>query len=63
MGVRFYNGRATIGECVLIKRDRNNKYDSNAVRIDNVMGDQIGHLPRVLVSRLAPYMVIGRLRC
>ncbi|EEQ34068.1 putative RING-type E3 ubiquitin transferase [Microsporum canis] len=56
VGVRFYNGHATYGECVLIKREATNKYDSNAVRVDNVMGHQIGHLPRVLVSRLAPYM-------
>ncbi|KAF3482406.1 DNA repair protein RAD5 [Arthroderma uncinatum] len=56
VGVRFYNGHATVGECVIIKRERTNKYDSNAVRVDNVMGHQIGHLPRVLVSRLAPYM-------
>lgn len=33
------------------------QFDSNAVRVDNVVGDQIGHLPRKIVEKLSPYMV------
>ncbi|KMP03071.1 DNA repair protein rad-5 [Coccidioides immitis RMSCC 2394] len=52
----YYNGQATKGEYVNIRREPGNPYDSNAIRIDNVMGDQIGHLPRQLASKLAPYI-------
>ena len=57
VGVRFYNGYATVNEQVLVKREPGNPYDSNAIRINNVHGTQIGHLPRELASKLAPYMV------
>ena len=33
----------------------NRRYDRNAVRVDNVLGSQVGHLPRKLVEKLAPY--------
>jgi SWI/SNF-related matrix-associated actin-dependent regulator of chromatin subfamily A3 len=56
VGVRFYTGRATVGEYVLVKREPRNEYDSNAIRINNVMGDQIGHLSRQCAAKLAPLM-------
>ncbi|KAG9244335.1 SNF2 family N-terminal domain-containing protein [Calycina marina] len=55
VGVRFYNGYASVNEQVLVKRE-NNPYDSNAIRINNLQGTQIGHLPRILASKMAPYM-------
>lgn len=33
------------------------QYDYNAIRVDNVFGNQIGHLPRKVVEKLAPYIV------
>ncbi|CZS99922.1 related to helicase-like transcription factor [Rhynchosporium graminicola] len=56
VGVRYYNGYATVGEQVMVKREPGNPYDSNAVRINNVHGNQIGHLPRNLAEKLAGYM-------
>ncbi|KKZ66165.1 hypothetical protein EMCG_01142 [[Emmonsia] crescens] len=56
VGLRYYTGHATIGEYVTIKREPSNRYDPNAIRVDNVMGAQIGHLPRTIASKLAPYM-------
>lgn len=56
VGVRFYSGRATVGEYVVVKREPLNPYDSNAIRINNVMGDQIGHLSRQCAAKLAPLM-------
>ncbi|KAJ5146290.1 uncharacterized protein N7515_000854 [Penicillium bovifimosum] len=56
VGVRYYSGHANPGERVIVIRDANNKYDSNAIRITNVMGAQIGHIPREVAARLAPYM-------
>lgn len=57
MGVRFYAGYATLGEHVVVKRQPNNPYDSNAIQIDNVVGQQIGHIPRQIAAKLAKYMV------
>lgn len=56
VGVRYYNGVVTPHELVMIQREPNNQYDPNAFRINNVMGQQIGHLPRNLVTKLAPYV-------
>jgi SWI/SNF-related matrix-associated actin-dependent regulator of chromatin subfamily A3 len=57
VGVRYYDGYATPGEQVMVKREPGNPYDSNAIRINNVQGTQIGHLPRQLAAKLAPYLV------
>lgn len=57
VGVRYYTGHATIGEHVVLKREPGNPYDSNAIRVDNVMGHQIGHIPRTMAAKLAKYMV------
>ncbi|KAK8011253.1 hypothetical protein PG990_010218 [Apiospora arundinis] len=59
VGVRYYNGVATPHELVVLRREAHNQYDSNAIRVDNVMGNQIGHLPRTVVSKLAPYVDRG----
>ncbi|KAJ5775237.1 uncharacterized protein N7511_000248 [Penicillium nucicola] len=56
VGVRFYGGRANPNERVIVKREPTNKYDRNAIRVDNVMGAQIGHIPRAMAAKLAPYM-------
>lgn len=57
VGVRFYTGHATKGEHVVVKREPSNHYDSNAIRVGNVMGEQIGHIPRQMAAKLAKYMV------
>jgi len=57
VGVRHYRGFAMMGEQVMVKREPGNPYDSNAIRINNVQGTQIGHLPRNLAAKLAPFMV------
>ncbi|CAI7566670.1 unnamed protein product [Penicillium palitans] len=56
VGVRFYRGRANPGERVIINRDANNQYDRNAIRVDNVMGAQVGHIPRQVAAKLASYI-------
>lgn len=57
VGVRFYSGHATAGEFVVVRREPGNQYDANAIRIDNVMGQQIGHIPRIMAAKLAPFLV------
>ncbi len=37
------------------------QYDSNAIRVDNVLGHQIGHIPRTVAEKLAPYLVGTRI--
>ncbi|KAI0011614.1 SNF2 family N-terminal domain-containing protein [Xylariaceae sp. FL0662B] len=56
VGVRYYNGVVTPSEMIICRREPANPYDRNAIRVDNVMGVQIGHLPRNLVEKLAPYI-------
>lgn len=56
VGIRFYNGRFGVGEYVKVKREPRNPYDRNAIRIDNVMNDQIGHIGREMAARLAGLM-------
>ncbi|KAI9649722.1 hypothetical protein NHQ30_002303 [Ciborinia camelliae] len=56
VGIRYYAGYATSGEQVMIRREPGNPYDSNAIRINNVQGTQIGHLPRDLASKLAEFL-------
>ncbi|KAG5983371.1 hypothetical protein E4U55_000109 [Claviceps digitariae] len=59
VGVQYYKGHASPGEVVLCHREPENEYDRNAVRVDNVMSQQIGHLPRQIVQKLAPYLDSG----
>ncbi|KAL9108964.1 MAG: hypothetical protein Q9227_006360 [Pyrenula ochraceoflavens] len=56
VGVRYYNGRVTQGEYALVKREPGNVYDRNAIRIDNVMNNQIGHINRNMAAKLAPFL-------
>ncbi|KEF60565.1 uncharacterized protein A1O9_02126 [Exophiala aquamarina CBS 119918] len=61
VGCRFYGGKATVGEYVKVRREPSNPYDSNAIRIDNVQRDQIGHIGRNVAAKLAPLMDAGSL--
>ncbi|EMC99677.1 hypothetical protein BAUCODRAFT_101663 [Baudoinia panamericana UAMH 10762] len=59
VGVRYYRGMANPGEYILMRREPGNPYDTNAIRVDNVAGQQIGHIPRRIAKKLAPYMDRG----
>ncbi|KIW97302.1 uncharacterized protein Z519_02694 [Cladophialophora bantiana CBS 173.52] len=61
VGCRFYDGQATVGEYVRVRREPSNQYDSNAIRIDNVLRDQIGHIGRNVAAKLAALMDSGSL--
>ena len=45
--------RMSIGEKILLKREPNNPYDHNAIRVERSNGQQIGYLNRHLASTLA----------
>ena len=61
VGVQYYRGHATVGEHVIVRRQPDNQYDSNAIRVDNVQRDQIGHIPRRVAEKLARYIDAGDL--
>jgi SWI/SNF-related matrix-associated actin-dependent regulator of chromatin subfamily A3 len=63
VGVRFYSGFASPGEVVMIRREPGNPYDSNAIRIDNINRQQIGHIPKNIAAKLAPYIDERALHC
>ncbi|KAI4223136.1 MAG: hypothetical protein L6R36_005639 [Xanthoria steineri] len=61
VGIQYYTGCATVGEFVSIRREPTNTFDPNAIRVSNVMRDQIGHIPRQIAAKLARYMDAGSL--
>jgi SWI/SNF-related matrix-associated actin-dependent regulator of chromatin subfamily A3 len=62
VGIRYYNGIATRGEEVLFVREPNNRFDKNAIRMDNSLHVQVGHIPRDFAAILAPLMDSRKLR-
>ena len=59
VGIQYYTGYATEGEFVIVKRQPSNAYDSNAICVENVRREQIGHIPRQMAAKLARYMDAG----
>ena len=60
-GVQYYQGIASNGEHVILRREPSNQYDNNAIRVENVQRAQIGHIPRTMAAKLAKYMDSGAL--
>ncbi|KAF2084192.1 SNF2 family helicase [Saccharata proteae CBS 121410] len=56
VGVRFYKGFATVGEMVVLRREPRNPYDPNAIQVQNVQREQVGHIPRQVAAKLAKYI-------
>lgn len=60
VGLRYYTGVVNNNEMVALEREPNNPYDKNAIKINNVDGNQVGHLKRDLAAALA-YIMDNRL--
>nr|XP_060623727.1 helicase-like transcription factor isoform X2 [Anolis sagrei ordinatus] len=56
VGLRYYTGVVNNNEMVSLQRQPNNPYDKNAVQVNNVNGDQVGHIKKELAACLAPIM-------
>ncbi|KAL1411453.1 hypothetical protein Q8F55_002409 [Vanrija albida] len=56
VGVQHYRGLVGRGEYVVLRRQPNNPYDSNAVQVINATGQQVGHVPRAVAAKIAPLM-------
>lgn len=53
VGCIYYSGVAHRGEFVNLVREPNNRYDKNAIRVDNLTGTQVGHIKATQASCLA----------
>ncbi|MEE6500961.1 hypothetical protein FKM82_004011 [Ascaphus truei] len=56
VGLRYYTGVVNNNEMVALQREPNNQYDRNAVKVNNVNGDQVGHIKKELAAALAYIM-------
>ncbi|KAL7547677.1 hypothetical protein ACHAWF_010962 [Thalassiosira exigua] len=56
VGIRYYSGVAHPGEFVALVREPRNPYDRNAIRVDNLRGEKVGHIKGTSARHLAPVM-------
>ncbi|XP_050758164.1 helicase-like transcription factor [Gymnogyps californianus] len=56
VGLRYYTGIVNNNEMVALQREPNNPYDKNAVKVNNVNGEQVGHIKKELAAALAGIM-------
>uniref|UniRef100_A0A8C6RH83 Helicase-like transcription factor n=1 Tax=Nannospalax galili TaxID=1026970 RepID=A0A8C6RH83_NANGA len=56
VGLRYYTGVVNNNEMVALQREPNNPYDKNAIKVNNVNGNQVGHLKKDLAAALAYIM-------
>jgi len=56
VGIRYYSGVAHPGEYVTLVREPSNPYDRNAIRVDNLRGEKVGHVKGTMAKILAPVM-------
>lgn len=50
----------TNGDKLILERERNNKYDINAIMVKTVEGEQIGYIGKDYAQVIAPIMDSGR---
>ncbi|XP_020108129.1 putative SWI/SNF-related matrix-associated actin-dependent regulator of chromatin subfamily A member 3-like 1 isoform X3 [Ananas comosus] len=56
VGLRYYTGRVSGRELVVLVREPLNPYDSNAIKVLNTRSAQVGHLERAAAKALAPLL-------
>ncbi|XP_018424390.1 PREDICTED: helicase-like transcription factor [Nanorana parkeri] len=56
VGLRYYTGVVNNNEMVALQREPSNQYDRNAVKVNNVNGEQVGHIKKELAAALAQIM-------
>ncbi|THH29944.1 hypothetical protein EUX98_g4232 [Antrodiella citrinella] len=54
VGIQYYKGLVGVGEMVRLVREPGNKYDRNAIKVENIGHQQVGHLPRNVALKLTP---------
>ncbi|KAJ8030290.1 Helicase-like transcription factor [Holothuria leucospilota] len=53
VGLQYYDGEVNDKEMVALIREPYNKYDCNAIRVENTWGEQVGHIKRELAKPIA----------
>ncbi|XP_012638282.1 helicase-like transcription factor isoform X2 [Microcebus murinus] len=56
VGLRYYTGVVNNNEMVALQREPNNSYDKNAIKVNNVNGNQVGYLKKDHAAALAYIM-------
>ena len=56
VGIRYYTGVAHPGEYINLVREPHNPYDRNAIRVDSLRGEKIGHIKATMAKSLAKVM-------
>nr|AAB64175.1 transcription factor [Mus musculus] len=56
VGLRYYTGVVNNNEMVALQREPNNPYDKNAIKVNNVNGNQVGHIKREIAAAVAYIM-------
>ncbi|KAI5123845.1 hypothetical protein M0805_005664 [Coniferiporia weirii] len=56
VGVQYYKGLVGPDEEVTLIREPHNKYDRNAIQVKNIAGNQVGHIPRAIATKLSPLL-------
>ncbi|XP_073530747.1 helicase-like transcription factor [Phyllobates terribilis] len=56
VGLRYYTGVVNNNEMVALQREPSNPYDRNAVKVNNINGEQVGHIRKELAAALAQIM-------
>ncbi|KAI6157534.1 SNF2 family N-terminal domain-containing protein [Pisolithus tinctorius] len=59
VGVQYYKGLVGAGEQVTLQREPRNPYDKNAIKVVNIGGMQVGHIPKEIAARAAPLLDKG----
>jgi hypothetical protein len=58
-GRQFYIAKMNVNDQIYLRRDRNNRYDNNAIGVYNNQNQNIGWIPRDIAASLAPDMDSG----
>eukprot|EP00899_Mesostigma_viride_P021906 jgi/Mesvir1/29717/Mv00949-RA.2 len=63
VGIQYYTGTVNNKEMVNLVREPQNPYDRNAIRVDNILRVQVGHVERYKAAALAPLLDAQLVRC
>ncbi|CAI7783833.1 unnamed protein product [Closterium sp. NIES-54] len=58
-GLQHYPGTVNPREMVRLIREPNNAHDRNAIRVDNIRGQEVGHVEAKMACHLAPLVDAG----
>lgn len=63
VGKQFYKGRMNDGEMIFLEREPRNQYDPNAIRVDSIVHQQVGHISAKGISIRFVYLMLDPNSC